>query len=113
MECAEGSMVTKLPHPPDFRYEGRSAHLERERCPLRFVVHAVSLHRHHMDELDVPRPCRADDESRDPARLGPYPNFRNRRGIAFSPGDDELLGNRLPIYKTSHRERIAHSHPIG
>src|SRR5438034_5908056 len=82
-----------------------SAHLERESGPLRFVVHAVSLHRHHMDELDIPLPRRAHDEARDALCIAPRPNFWNPRGIACSPGDHELLGKWLTIHETPERDR--------
>src|SRR5437667_8217686 len=42
-----------------------SPHLKGECGPLRFVVHAVSLRRHHVNELDIPLPRRANHESRD------------------------------------------------
>src|SRR5467141_3805653 len=41
-----------------------SPHLEGQGGPLRLVVYAVSACRHHVNELDVPLPRRADDESR-------------------------------------------------
>src|SRR5258706_14625691 len=90
-----------------------SAHLERESGPLRFIVHAVSLHRHHMDELDVPFPWRADDEARDALCIAPRPNFWYPRGVACSTGDHELLGDRLTIHETPERDRIAHNYEIG
>src|SRR5882762_4046175 len=90
-----------------------SAHLERESGPLRFVIHAVSLHRHHVDELDVPLPWRADNEARDALCIAPRPNFWNPCGIACSPGDDELLGNWLAIHETPKRDRIAYNYEIG
>src|SRR6266550_8656249 len=90
-----------------------SAHLERESGPLRFIVHAVALHRHHLDELDVPLPRRADDEARDALCIAPRPNFWYPRGVARSTGDHELLGNRLTIHETPERDRIAHNHEIG
>ena len=40
------------------RYEpplaGNSTYLERQRCPLRLVIHIVLHHLDHVDELDVP-----------------------------------------------------------
>src|SRR4051812_37710049 len=48
-----------------------SPHLEGQSRPLRFVIHAIAAHGDHVDELDVPLPACADDESRDAVRARP------------------------------------------
>src|SRR2546423_1730829 len=95
------------------RWLHESPYLKGQRGPLRFVIHAIAAHWDHVDELDVPLPRRADHESRDALRIAARPSFWNRHGIAFSSGDDELLGNRLAIHETPEQERIAHNNQIG
>jgi len=66
----------------------------------------------HINELDVPLPWRADDESRNAVRPGPRSSFWNRRAIPRSPAMTSCW-HRFAIHETSHRKRIAHNHEIG
>src|SRR5438093_6763083 len=86
---------------------GSTPHLERERRPFRFVVHAIAAHRCHIDKLYVPPARTTQTYADDPLGVAPRAHLLYRLPVVLTTGDHELLHHGLSVYQTTERERVA------